>query len=1286
MKSYYLIPSAILLLPCLLMAQNPKLLKDINPGTANSNPSNFVSLSNGSCFFLADGDDAGTDPELYYYTDIKGTQKINLVSPGYMSSKADFITPTRNSANSKVVFVGDNYPGYCELWITDGTQSGTKVIEQFLPPSSAVISNDVIAAFDNEVLYAVRNNNNNLQLRKINVQTEQASLVKDFGNPASGSLNLFTIVNNTMYFIYYKPDGSDELWKTDGTEGGTVPIKNLGTGGLHTYLMPLTNGSRVVFMVYDAANTSNDSLWVSDGTPAGTNPVKRFARTATVNNVYPAFGEDGTGNGLYVSFQDTANGKQVWKTDGTAAGTSLRTLFNTPAGCDPKGYYLDNGTMYFNGIFQGYGRELFKTPAIGGSFSLVKDFNPGSGDGNPEIMGRMPGFINGDLLIVSANDGVYGQELYAVDANNNADKILIQDLAPGSVGAFPVTDDPGRKKNPFAYNNIYFAATGTAGREIYRLDGFGVAWKKTGATGQYYDAANWAGDNGAVSYRPGILVPYRINGSTPATMNLTNVAGGNGAWGFWANAGSIEVPSPFLVVGEFGITYLVNMVNQGGSFTLADNGQGFPNKIYCGSFFTAPMQLTYPHQLVNDLRISNTLTLSNNSHLFLNEYFLDASQNVVADSSGHVVTNGSGTMWRYLSAGSGSYKFPVGPAADSYNPITITNTGTADYFKARVEAKVQQGGTTGSNIAGNVVNRTWHVSEENAGGSVATLQFQWDTAHETLGFNRSNAQGAHYTGASWAFDPMSNISYANGHITSTLSNITSFSPFTLTSNATLLQTWTAGTGPGGVANTTGTDHLKIWLKADADAFTDAGNNLAAQAQSILQWNDKSGAGNHARQVNNSSYRPTLITNGLNGYPVMNFVNNCMDINYNINPSVLPNMTVFSVWTHHTAAISPSSKLFGHDNGNYHRTVGFEAPSTANLSYSNGTSLPGIFNPIKDTPYVFTCMYQNGALASAKFNAWARGTQYVNNAPVTNASTGLSILTIGALNSPTVPNFYGRFWNGKIAEFIVYDDSLNKAKRIVVENYLAAKYGARLETNDVYKMDDATNGNYDHDVAGIGKADDGSVTASGAQGSNPVRMQVMQNLATIAGNQYLFWGHDNKPLTIIADTSLPSGVACRMQRVWRVSEQGDLGPCRLYMTVQNLGPYVPANFCLLIDKNNNGSFADETVAGGGIIAGATTLSPFLYFDYPDLANGQRFTFGSTEPLSYTFNGNGLFTDAANWLNSNIPPSEIGSGIEVIIDPATGGQCMLNTPFYIRPGAKLTVRNSKQFVVKGNLVQY
>jgi hypothetical protein len=70
-------------------------------------------------------------------------------------------------------------------------------------------------------------------------------------------------------------------------------------------------------------------------------------------------------------------------------------------------------------------------------------------------------------------------------------------------------------------------------------------------------------------------------------------------------------------------------------------------------------------------------------------------------------------------------------------------------------------------------------------------------------------------------------------------------------------------------------------------------------------------------------------------------------------------------------------------------------------------------------------------------------------------------------------------------------------------------------------------------------------------------------------------------------------------------------------------------------------------------------------------------------TYIFTGNGNWDIPANWSNNVVPPAAISSGSEIIINPANGGQCVLNIPYTLSPDAKLTVITAKNFVVAGNL---
>jgi uncharacterized protein (TIGR02145 family) len=68
-------------------------------------------------------------------------------------------------------------------------------------------------------------------------------------------------------------------------------------------------------------------------------------------------------------------------------------------------------------------------------------------------------------------------------------------------------------------------------------------------------------------------------------------------------------------------------------------------------------------------------------------------------------------------------------------------------------------------------------------------------------------------------------------------------------------------------------------------------------------------------------------------------------------------------------------------------------------------------------------------------------------------------------------------------------------------------------------------------------------------------------------------------------------------------------------------------------------------------------------------------------TYTFNGNGNWSDSANWLNRQVPPDILSAGSSVIISPLPNGECVVDIPVYItrssgfiqQTGSKIRVIN-------------
>jgi hypothetical protein len=69
--------------------------------------------------------------------------------------------------------------------------------------------------------------------------------------------------------------------------------------------------------------------------------------------------------------------------------------------------------------------------------------------------------------------------------------------------------------------------------------------------------------------------------------------------------------------------------------------------------------------------------------------------------------------------------------------------------------------------------------------------------------------------------------------------------------------------------------------------------------------------------------------------------------------------------------------------------------------------------------------------------------------------------------------------------------------------------------------------------------------------------------------------------------------------------------------------------------------------------------------------------------YIFNGNGNWSNPANWTYGTVPPAVLPSGAEIFINPRTNGECVLNISQTISQGAKITVMQGKKIQIPLNL---
>src|SRR5262249_27869160 len=161
-----------------------------------------------------------------------------------------------------------------------------------------------------------------------------------------------------------------ELWKSNGADAETAMIKEINTTNGSSQPAGLTNVNGTLF--FTAIETYQLRLWKSDGTAAGTVLVKDtdiwWDNLTNVNDTL-----------FFASLLD------LWKSDGTPAGTTLlRTMDYNNFGGNPEPSVSNltsvNGTLFFKGYSAGSGYELWKSDGTTAGTTLVKDIFPGGDD------------------------------------------------------------------------------------------------------------------------------------------------------------------------------------------------------------------------------------------------------------------------------------------------------------------------------------------------------------------------------------------------------------------------------------------------------------------------------------------------------------------------------------------------------------------------------------------------------------------------------------------------------------------------------------------------------------------------------------------------------------------------------------------------------------------------------------------------------------------------------------------------------------------------------------------
>ena len=397
-----------------------------------------------------------------YVTDgtLEGT--IHLGNFKYIGEMVE-LESVGNPPEDKLVFVaayreGDSENNGFELWTSDGTVSGTHLI------------------------------------LNINTYTEgHGTDNQDDASALTPLTDLYVHFGN-VYFGADDGDFGNELWRTDGTDIGTVLIKNLhleqdsdpnhencdevsGSGEIRCHSYPLGFASFGNALLFRADNGDYHQLWISSGSASGTKTVDSHGfGLHTPDNGCRSFG-------LYGPWGQSSCG--IYVTENVAY---LAVCANS--------YWSDNDEHVYDSCYDNpdasewnKGVELLRTDGTHEGTWLI---SPGQSD-NEAPQGicpgtcwgigeskDIPGYVSWDAVVMddtlyfSANNSDNGVELWKSDGTNDTTEMVL-DICPGDweTVCHKITNG-GTPRGFFLSsdtNTLYFSATDSYGTELWRSDG-----------------------------------------------------------------------------------------------------------------------------------------------------------------------------------------------------------------------------------------------------------------------------------------------------------------------------------------------------------------------------------------------------------------------------------------------------------------------------------------------------------------------------------------------------------------------------------------------------------------------------------------------------------------------------------------------------------------------------------------------------------------------------------------------------------------------------------------------
>lgn len=408
------------------------LVADISPGTTDSAFFSFT-ISGSYAYFMTSPDGigslAGPGQEIWRSDGtLAGTFMLADIRPGYNSSTISSVTP---DGFGGVYFSANNAVNGFELWRSDGSCPGTQMVKDINPGSAS--SSPTGLSMINGLLYFSATTSAGAELWRSDGSDPGTFMLREMnaGDAGGSPSNLMALGGQLIFNASNGGDGQ-ELWAmaADGTDPRALRDATPGSSSSNPAQLNVINDKLCFMALEDYTGTE---WWVEDGTgprllkdikpgtASGVNGVCRLVESmqenATLTRTLFFVGDDGVVGG------------ELWRTDGTTAGTYLiKDIFPGSSSSTPNNFVNVSGRLFFAAASPMGGNELWTSDGTEAGTHQVANINLTFGGTGGSFPANLTGV--GATVFFAANDGVNGTELWKSDGGPTG-TVLVKDITPG---------------------------------------------------------------------------------------------------------------------------------------------------------------------------------------------------------------------------------------------------------------------------------------------------------------------------------------------------------------------------------------------------------------------------------------------------------------------------------------------------------------------------------------------------------------------------------------------------------------------------------------------------------------------------------------------------------------------------------------------------------------------------------------------------------------------------------------------------------------------------------------